>query len=371
MSLPLTPEQREAVGRRDGPLFLSAGAGSGKTRVLVERFVAAVCDDEVPVERILAITFTEKAAAELKKRLRDRFLELGEREHARAAEAAFISTIHGFCARLLRAHAVAAGLDPEFRVLEEHAAERLRGRAFDSALADFVGPAADRRRVGLLAAYEPRRVEAALRAAHSRLRTRGELRPALPEVAVPGDEEVAGAHERLRAAVRAARERLAVAGRHGKQVAAAVDRLERCASACEGLGTGEALDPFELRELVVRRGNAKALRGADLDELEAAHAACLELCARRRAVDDLELLSELLDRYGRRYAELKAEHASLDFDDLELLARDLLVRRPALRQRLRDRFAHVLVDELQDTNRLQSDLLDLVSDELRFLTVPR
>jgi len=75
----LTPEQREAVARRDGPLFVRAGAGSGKTRVLVERFVRAVVDDAVGVDRILAITFTEKAAAELKGRLRRRFLDLGDR----------------------------------------------------------------------------------------------------------------------------------------------------------------------------------------------------------------------------------------------------------------------------------------------------
>ncbi|MEA2388520.1 MAG: ATP-dependent helicase UvrD/PcrA, partial [Thermoleophilaceae bacterium] len=66
MTLPLTPEQREAVDRRDGPLFVSAGAGSGKTRVLVERFVAAVVEDGVAVDRLLAITFTEKAAAEMR-----------------------------------------------------------------------------------------------------------------------------------------------------------------------------------------------------------------------------------------------------------------------------------------------------------------
>ena len=143
MSFDFTDEQREAVERRDGPLFLSAGAGSGKTRVLVERFVRAVCDDGVPVERILAITFTEKAAAELKGRLRARFMERGEREHARAAEAAFISTIHGFCARLLRAHALAAGLDPEYAVLPETDAARLQYAAFDGALEEFLGNATE------------------------------------------------------------------------------------------------------------------------------------------------------------------------------------------------------------------------------------
>ena len=152
----LTDEQREAVERREGALFLSAGAGSGKTRVLVERFVRAVCEDGVAVERILAITFTEKAAAELKGRLREAFLDRGERDHARSAEAAFISTIHGFCARLLRAHALAAGLDPEYGVLAETDAARLQYAAFDGALEAFMGGASAADRVDLVASYTRR-----------------------------------------------------------------------------------------------------------------------------------------------------------------------------------------------------------------------
>ena len=103
---PLTSEQREAVERRDGALFVRAGAGTGKTRVLVQRFLAAVLDDGVPVEGILAITFTERAAAEMRARVRSRLLARGERELARQAESAAISTIHAFCARLLRANAI-------------------------------------------------------------------------------------------------------------------------------------------------------------------------------------------------------------------------------------------------------------------------
>jgi ATP-dependent helicase/nuclease subunit A len=114
----LTPEQEAAVAARDQPRFVRAGAGSGKTRVLVERFLAAVQEDGLPVDRILAITFTEKAAAELRSRVRERLLAAGDREAARQAEAAAISTIHGFCSRLLRSHALDAGLDPDFRVLD-------------------------------------------------------------------------------------------------------------------------------------------------------------------------------------------------------------------------------------------------------------
>ena len=82
----LTPEQERAVARRDRSLMVRAGAGTGKTTVLVERFVQAVVEDGAPVEGILAITFTEKAAAEMKTRVRARFMELGFRDEARAAE---------------------------------------------------------------------------------------------------------------------------------------------------------------------------------------------------------------------------------------------------------------------------------------------
>src|ERR1700685_1899484 len=124
---PLTDEQGLAVERRSEPLLLAAGAGSGKTSVLVERFVCAVREDGVAPGRILAITFTERAAGELRERVRARFGELGEREAARDTEAAFVSTFHGFCARLLRAHPLAAGLDPEFTILDEGPAARLPG----------------------------------------------------------------------------------------------------------------------------------------------------------------------------------------------------------------------------------------------------
>ena len=70
-----TDEQHEAIERRDGPLFLEAGAGSGKTRGLVERFVRAVCERGLDVEAVLVITYTERAAGELRARIRERLAE--------------------------------------------------------------------------------------------------------------------------------------------------------------------------------------------------------------------------------------------------------------------------------------------------------
>src|SRR4051812_32776810 len=178
----LTPAQAAAVEDRQRSLLLSANAGSGKTSVLVERFAAAVRDDGVDPARILAITFTDKAAGELRERLRARLLELGDRENARKTEAAFVSTIHGFCARLLRTHAVTAGLDPAFAVLDEPRAARTRERAFAEALRAFLAahgaPALD-----LVAAYNPDRLRAGIVAVHDALRSQGHEHPRLPVVA--------------------------------------------------------------------------------------------------------------------------------------------------------------------------------------------
>ena len=120
-----------------GDLLLDAGAGSGKTSVLVERFVQSVLQDGVDVSAMLTITFTEKAAAELRDRIRARLRALGAPEAARRTESAFISTIHGFCARVLRVNALAAGLDPQFAVLDRYQSEPLSAAAFEAALEEL------------------------------------------------------------------------------------------------------------------------------------------------------------------------------------------------------------------------------------------
>ena len=141
-----TEQQLAAVAARDRDVFLRAGAGTGKTTVLVDRFCAAALDPEGAVERILAFTFTDRAADQLRRRVREELAERASRaegeelEALRAAEEAagraWISTIHGFCHRLLRTHPFAAGLDPRFRVLDESHAAVLRGEARDDLIRD-------------------------------------------------------------------------------------------------------------------------------------------------------------------------------------------------------------------------------------------
>jgi hypothetical protein len=113
----LSPAQAAAAHRLGQDVCVVAGPGSGKTRVLTERFCWLVMEKGIDPSRILAITFTEKAATQIKERLVGRFPESAViRERI---ERAYVSTIHAFCARLLRENAIAAAIDPEFQVLDE------------------------------------------------------------------------------------------------------------------------------------------------------------------------------------------------------------------------------------------------------------
>ena len=140
--LELKGNQQRAVEARGADVVVTAGAGSGKTRTLVQRYLAAL-EEGIGLRQILAITFTEKAAREMRNRIRD---SVRSRAHGGAREgfwreleagmdAARIGTIHSLCAELLRAHPSAAAIDPEFEVVEEGIAAVLRARAVEDALA--------------------------------------------------------------------------------------------------------------------------------------------------------------------------------------------------------------------------------------------
>ena len=365
MSFELTAEQRAAVESRESGLFVHANAGSGKTRVLVERFVRAVVEDGVPVDRILAITFTEKAAAELRARVRARFLALDRPDAARDAEAAWISTIHGFCSKLLRRHALAAGIDPEFEVLDETRAARLAIESFDRALEEFL-ETSDPARLDLAAAHTPDKLRRMVTTVHGKRRSAGEDRPELPEIAPPvlGDER-----EELADALDAALRELALhAG--ATKVDEAIEKLERCRDTLDALPADATGDPALFAELQVKTGKVGALQGAEVTAACQALEAWIRVCAAQRAYGDYVLLRELLRGFTSRYAEAKETRSGLDFEDLELRACALLEENETVRARYRERFVHLLVDEFQDTNRLQIKLLRLVAgDDGRLFTV--
>src|SRR5207248_5887826 len=129
----LTPAQLAAVDltKLDRDLCVVAGPGSGKTRVLVELFTRLV-ESGIPAIRILAITFTDKAANEMRVRLGDSFSD--RPNIRRQLERAYVSTVHGFCSRLLHENSVTAGVDPQFRTLDEREASQLEQTTMTEAL---------------------------------------------------------------------------------------------------------------------------------------------------------------------------------------------------------------------------------------------
>src|SRR2546421_4546355 len=175
-------EQRSAVDAT-GEVFVSAGAGTGKTSVLVERFVRAVCEEGLDVESVLVITYTRKAAGELRARIRAALHGRGRADLARKLDAAWISTIHGFCSRLLRTHPFEVGIDPRFRELDDEHGAVLRGEAFERALASFCSTR-DPERLRLLATYGAQGLRRMLTGVYETLRGAGRgLKLDLGEVA--------------------------------------------------------------------------------------------------------------------------------------------------------------------------------------------
>ncbi len=355
-----TAEQLEAIDRRDGDLLLDAAAGSGKTSVLVERFVRSVLVDGIDVSAILTITFTEKAAAELRDRIRKRLQELGAGDAARATEGAFISTIHGFCARLLRVHALDAGLDPQFTVLDRQRTDPITAAAFDEALTQVAGR--DPGAIELTAAYGAPSLRAAIVSTYAQLRSSGQLAPRLPPVGVDAPAALERAAAALERAAEALAIELAAVPSPGPRVIQALDRVQRS----RRLASAPDLWPGELNWLRLPGGNGAALATDACAVYREALDALRAEAAARAAVPVRDLLDQLLVRFGERYAERKRAVSGLDFEDLELLARDLLGSESDLRERYASRFARIMVDEFQDTNRVQLELIESIARDNLF-----
>jgi len=351
-----TAEQLRAIQRRDGDLLLDAGAGSGKTSVLVERFARAVLEDDVEVSAILTITFTEKAAAELRDRIRSRLRELGALDQARATEGAFISTIHGFCARVLRADALTAGLDPNFVVLDRPQSEPLAAAAFDDALQELArsGAAA----VDLVADYGAGPLRAAILGVYAQLRSSGQLTPSLPPCPPPPGP---GAARELDEAALALATELGAVPDPSARVSDALGRLQRCRE----LLLVTDLWPAEL-ERVKLPGNGAALSTDACVAFREALAGYRAARAARAGAPVRDLMDSLLRTFGERYAERKHAVSGIDFEDLELLTRELLRTHAGLREHYAARFERIMVDELQDTNRVQLELIESIARDNLF-----
>jgi ATP-dependent exoDNAse (exonuclease V) beta subunit len=340
-----TPEQALAIEARGGDILVEAGAGTGKTGVMVDRYCRLVCDLGASPDAVLAFTFTDKAATELRQRIRAE-LELriaGGSERARELLAgvggAWVTTIHGFCNRLLAGHPVAAGIDPRFRVLDGPEAERAAREAFDDALAEFLA-GGDEARERTVATFEIGGLRAIVSAVHAELRSRGLATPRLPEPPVPDPE----------AAARHAAEVAAETLQELKPTSSSRDPIERALAV---LGEGGGVP--DLDRLTALRTDSKAKAMAAYRE--AIEAAVARVAEASEGGEAYRHIAELLGLFSQRFEAAKERREGLDFEDLQLRAVRLL-EREEIGNAYRERFSHLLVDEFQDTNRLQLRLIE-------------
>jgi len=354
-SVKFTDEQHDAAEFRSADACIVAGPGSGKTTVLVERYRRLMEDRGFEPRQILAITFTEKAAANMKARLGKIFEQDAVRR--RELESAWVSTIHGFCFRLLRENAIAAGLDPRFTMLSPREAENLQWECLTAALNEF---AAARREdaLALIEALQAPSLTGDLKDVYDAIRSAGMT---LQEVRNKPNPSGATAGD-ARALVPELRE--LVQGWPWKMTpnqAAEKDRLlEWCQTASETAVTdfvsfNSLWNALGLNLTKVPAAGKEAIRDFR-DRVDAVRRAELD----RHVAPFRAMIFDVFDRFEEEYRSRKAERSRVDFNDLERYTIALLKNNPDVQRRVHEQFRQVMLDEFQDINGQQAELIRLV-----------
>ena len=372
MTAPSDREARErTVARRERSLLVEASAGTGKTHAIIE-VIVELCvrrADRLPLSRLAAVTFTEKAAGELQDRLRKRLAEIVEssdaddptraraRESLEEVDRAQVGTIHGFCSSLLRERPIEAGLVPDFRMLLPEASAALARRAWE----EWWRQEIDERPDGALG-----------RALRAGIRMAGgddemtltalaadlyEKRARIQDARLPdaGAATVLAAARRLREQAQELRRQAEAAGNPVADTLGAID------------GWLESL-PDDLAAIRERQPFAPAIRfkprwkDEEIDRWrEKDYKPFLESLPGTEywplLVDLLHRLADEPGGYLDTVARRKRRESLLDFDDLLFAARHLLRRSPAARSHFRGRYAVVIVDEFQDTDPIQMEIV--------------
>jgi ATP-dependent helicase/nuclease subunit A len=384
------------VATREVSVVLSSGAGCGKTHVLTERYLAHLRDGEVEVSQIVAITFTDRAARQMRQRIRKALTQElraartdaeAERwgRHLRGLESAPISTIHAFCANLLRQHAVEAGLDPQFNVLEEVLSLNLEEEALTACLQRLLTADSpegeDLRQLILLYGWKPV-VTGAQHLMHTAAMAaweewlerpaepiasgwlqfaREQLWPRYVEHVLTASPKVVHCLELLRRARPRPDSKMADKVRRlldqapklaeASDLAAAIAELVECAKV-----GGERAKAWPSEEAYEQIKDAFEGFRAELP------------CRMQLFLEEPEHLTDAA-RTGRRFVRVAAEavrtyrqhkrrNGVVDFQDLLVLTRDLLKDRAEIRERLQRRYWVLLIDELQDTDPVQIELVE-------------
>ena len=378
----LKPEQAVAAHTLDRHLSVTAGPGAGKTRVLVERYLEILRTQNASVDNIVAITFTNRAANEMRERVRGAIDALLRRaapderqrwlRHKRTLEGAVITTIHGFCSRILHEFPVEANIDPQFVLLDEQQATMMLEAVVDEALSNAIHHG-NEKIVKLAQGVGGRGVLSAVLAelyknyrgeglALSEIRRRAAANHLTSEDYAAAFRELDARMSELlsdRVKTPTAREKQAKFADEWPRVRALVSQPpseQTIAKYCQGI---EDLRDVRPAKNVIKKIDTidQLLWGEDstADDRFAGKVPCVgfDLLAKDYALAVLNLMQEI----ESRLSEEKQKLSVVDFDDLQLRTLKLLNEHPQLMTRISERYRFFLVDEFQDTNGLQRDLM--------------
>jgi ATP-dependent helicase/nuclease subunit A len=373
----LQPEQAAAAYEITRHVSVTAGPGAGKTTVLVERYLHILRQHKLSIDQIVAITFTNRAANEMRERLRSELNQILQTSNAtkrrhwlnykRTLDGAVITTIHGFCARLLREFPVEARVDPQFVLLDEHRAAMLLESVVEEVLSEFISNehievsrltlGVGRAKLAAALADLYRDVRGQGLSLEELARTTALSHATETDHALALDEldQAMTAFLALRCKTEKSRNKQAkvsAAWPAFRDLLQTIPEHETLADYCRRVEAFRDLRPDARGDLAAA---VKVLDPLVWDKGLAGRVSqvCLDLFASRYA---LEMVS-LLTRIDERLNEEKQKISALDFDDLELRTLSLL-ERPEVLLRAAERYKFFLVDEFQDTNGLQRQLLE-------------
>ncbi len=389
-----TRRQIEAISTHDRSLVVTAGAGTGKTYVLVQKYLDLLETRGVTVPEILALTFTEKAAAEMKERIRRALSgKKGERWERAAVDflVAPVQTFHSFCAQVLREFPIESGLEPGFVVLDERQVSRIHGKAFEDLVHVPSPPPVHDAVVRILSVFEPSTVRAMLAEMYGKRLSYRQFFEALgwdsDQVIRTWTREVNTVREngirdlRNDRSFNAALTTLfSLADRYEGADDKAVCFLCGIRPLLEAISGDSGIEAFcsAATDLLVKRpgnvGSRKVWKGNDLSLFKSAYKELNDILKRKSSLfrmmvePDDPLVTGAIDLLGDlslvylRYTELvereKAVLGGLDFEDLILHARQLfLTNEDLVATHFLPRFRYILIDEFQDTDPSQFDII--------------
>lgn len=354
------PEQEIAIKNIDKNLSLIAGAGTGKTKVLTERFVHILENGDLPkgreVESIVAITFTKKASGEMieriRREIRNKFPQDGEwRRYYRDIEKANISTIHSFCMNILKENSIRAGLDPIFEVIEEYEA----GKMLKDSILEVLDLELEEDR-DLYELFKKINIDRSHRliedmeSIYNEIRSMGLDMKEVGELSLKRLEGIQPLDDKWIGKARSLTNYLIEKGSKSSKISKVLGD-EECKLFLEG---GEAEDLARLISLIKTNIGANKKEQETIDQLEILTGDIL-ISLEVENIPYYKSLLRVLEKVDRLYTRKKDSFGGLDYEDLQIKTRDLL-EDEGIRSKYQRKYSYIMIDEFQDTNMLQKQI---------------